>query len=327
MKIIYILTGILGINCHISMINPPSRRNQASSYYVSQGLVNYNLRSPLNVDPDFFTFPCKGFPQGPSVTTFNGNKISVTLEGTATHGGGHCQFGISYDDSNFLVLRTVLNSCLLDTMTYDFDLPENAPGGKITVFWTWVNRVGNREYYMECTDVTVNNGNPDNLYAELKGTELLVVNLPGYQTIGEWNPSDSPEQDGRTLFYNRKEIVLTVNNNGVTPERVERPERENPKRVERPEREKPERVERPERENPERVERPAPERIKKQKNIKKTKKEEVQNDKGDKITCNLGEMKCKNSGFNTCVHNNWVYKDCAPGTKCKQNGNSIICDF
>ena len=37
-------------------------------------------------------------------------------------------------------------------------------------------------------------------------------------------------------------------------------------------------------------------------------------------------MKCKNSGFNTCVHNNWVYRDCAVGTKCIQNGNSIICD-
>ena len=298
MKIIYILTSLLGINCHISMINPPSRRNQASSYYVSQGLVNYNLRSPLNVSPDFFTFPCKGFPQGPSVSTFNGNNIQVTLEGTAVHGGGHCQFGISYDDSNFIVLKTVLNSCLLDSMTYDFDLPENAPGGKMTVFWSWVNRVGNREYYMECTDVTVNNGNSANDFAELKGTELLVVNLPGYPTIGEWNPSDSPEQDGRTLFYNRREIVLTVNNNGerVLPETVERPEQQ-------------ERVERPEQQ--ERVDQVLPERV------------EILPELNG---CNLGEMKCKNSGFDMCVHNNWVYKECAPGTKCKQNGNSIICD-
>ena len=181
MKVVYILKFLLclnTINSHISMINPPSRRNQASSYYVSQGLVNYNLRSPLNVSPDFFTFPCKGFPIGPSMTTFNGNKITVTLEGTAIHGGGHCQFGISYDNSNFIVLYTVLNSCLLDSMTYSFDLPDNAPGGKMTVFWTWVNRVGNREYYMECTDVTVNNDNSPTKFAELKGTELLIVNLP-----------------------------------------------------------------------------------------------------------------------------------------------------
>ena len=80
--------------------------------------VNYDIRSPLYTNTDKFTFPCKGFPVGPPVTTYNSNSISVTLEGTATHGGGHCQFGVSYDNKNFLVLKTVLNSCLLDSMSY-----------------------------------------------------------------------------------------------------------------------------------------------------------------------------------------------------------------
>jgi hypothetical protein len=322
MKIIYILTSLLGINSHISMINPPSRRNQASSYYVSQGLVNYNLRSPLNVPPDFFSFPCKGFPQGPSVSTFNGNNIQVTLEGTAVHGGGHCQFGISYDNSHFLVLKTVLNSCLLDSMTYNFDLPDDAPGGKMTVFWTWVNRIGNREYYMECTDVTVNNGNSPNKFAELKGTELLVVNLPGYPTVPEWNPGDSAEKDGRTLFYNRREIVVTVNNNREQVKRPERDERvkrpEGNERVKRPEGD--ERVKRPERD--EQVE--CPEGDEREKHSERFEQVEMLTELNK---CNLGDMKCHNNGFDTCVYDNWVYKDCAPGTKCKQNGNSIICDY
>jgi hypothetical protein len=81
---------LVGISfAHISMSWPPSRRNQLSEYYRNNGLVNYNLRSPLNVQPDFFSFPCKGFPKGPSVTTFDSNTITVTLEGTAVHGGGH----------------------------------------------------------------------------------------------------------------------------------------------------------------------------------------------------------------------------------------------
>ena len=142
---------------HISMTYPPSRRNQLSEYYANIGLVNYNLRSPLNVSPDFFSFPCKGFPKGPVVATFEKNEITITLEGTATHGGGHCQFGISYDDNNFVVLKTVLNECLLNTMSYSYEIPTYARGDNITVFWTWINRIGNREYYMECTDVNVNN--------------------------------------------------------------------------------------------------------------------------------------------------------------------------
>ena len=319
MNVIYLCIALLSnrISSHISMSNPPSRRNAGSSYYMSQGLVNYNLRSPLNVGPDFFTFPCKGFPEGPSMATFS-NRISVTLEGTAVHGGGHCQFGVSYDNSNFLVLRTVLNSCLLDSMTYDFDLPEGAPGGKMTVFWSWVNRVGNREYYMECTDVTINNGNLENKMATLKGTELLVVNLPGYPTIPEWNPGDSPDKDGRNLFYSRQEKTITVNGNDEPikinlprlPIKVELPEKERP---ERPERQKYIKTKLPEKP----VKTEQPETI-----------EQVKTLLPKQSDCNvLGKMKCNGKGFDTCVYNKWVYRDCASGTECTQFGEFIICDF
>ena len=335
MNILYLLFLLSSnsIYAHISMSNPPSRRNAGSSYYTSQGLVNYNLRSPLNVSPDFFKFPCKGFSQGPSVSTFQGNKISVTLEGTATHGGGHCQFGVSYDNSNFLVLKTVLNSCLLDSMTYDFDLPEDAPGGKMTIFWSWVNRVGNREYYMECSDVTVNNGNSPNKKTTLKGTELLVVNLPGYSTVPEWNPGDSPDKDGRNLFFSRREISMVVNNGNSQINNQQKQEWERPKQEwERPKQE---------------LEKPKQEFEKQKHELEKLKQEleklrqELANPKPEwekfkKILpeqkkgfgCDrVGQMKCNGSGFDTCVHNTWVYRSCGAGTGCKQLGESIICDY
>lgn len=96
---------------HIQMMSPPPRRSKYSSYYLSNGLVNYNMNSPLITDG---TFPCKGFPKGPPTMEFISNTIRITLEGTATHGGGHCQFGISFDDTNFLVLETVIGTCLID---------------------------------------------------------------------------------------------------------------------------------------------------------------------------------------------------------------------
>jgi len=135
-------------NSHILMSYPPSRRSKYSEYYVTSGLVNYNLNSPLNVAPDYFTFPCKGFSKGPSTVTYNGRTVMLTLEGTATHGGGHCQFGVSYDNVNFVVLKTVMGSCLIEGMSYTFDLPDDIPSGELIVFWSWVNRIGNREYYM-----------------------------------------------------------------------------------------------------------------------------------------------------------------------------------
>ena len=262
---------------------PPSRRNQLSEYYSSIGLVNYDLRSPLGVPPDFFTFPCKGFPKGPSVVTFDTNEIKVTLEGTAVHGGGHCQFGISYDDRNFVVLKTVVSNCLLDSMSYSFTLPEDAKGDGVTIFWTWINRIGNREYYMECTDVTVNT---DGTRTNIRGKELLIVNQPGYPTVPEWELGAPSSIDGRDLLATRRDIVL---GSVATNKSISRKKKINWNTEEQ--------------------------------HSKQTENETHNCD------CVDGDMKCNGLGFDTCVGKEWVYRSCSSGTSCKQNGDSVICDY
>ena len=211
MLFILSLTRLISLcSAHIFMNFPPSRHSKYSSYYTEHLLVNYNLNSPLNVAPDYFTFPCKGFGVGPPTTTIYDNTVSVTLEGSAIHGGGHCQFGISFDNVNFLVLKTVIYSCLLDSKSYSFKLPDNTPSGNLIVFWSWINKIGNREYYMECADVNVVNSNTNRNVA-LQGTELLVVNLPGYELVGEWYTGDPPSKTGEDLLLQRKQITLNVN--------------------------------------------------------------------------------------------------------------------
>ena len=39
----------------------------------------------------------------------------------------------------------------------------------------------------------------------------------------------------------------------------------------------------------------------------------------------LGVLTCSGTGFLTCTHRGNVFKPCAPGTACSQQGNSIIC--
>lgn len=307
MKIIYLIKLInlgLGIcQAHMFMSNPPSRRNKYSSYYLSNSLVDYNIMAPLNVAP--YIFPCKGFEKGPSTATINSNSVSITLEGTAIHGGGHCQFGISYNDKDFLVLKTVLYTCLLDSLTYTFDLPFDIPSGRVTVFWTWINKIGNREYYMECADVNVNNGNNGIIGTVIKGKELLVVNLPGYPTIPEWGSSTDPSITGEQLLSERNDfsilahpensvdmIVTTTTTTTKTDTTVSKS-------------------------------RTITEISTSSKNVIAT---DVVNKNQD--GCNNGEMKCVNSGFGTCVNNIWIYRDCGVGTYCKQFlKNYIICDF
>ena len=196
---------LLPVHAHMQMRIPPPRWSQYSTYYASNNKINYNLNSPLNVAPDYFTFPCKGFAKGPPTTTVFTNDIPIVLEGTATHGGGHCQFGITYDNVHFLVLNTVYDNCLIDSLEYTLTLPPNIPQSNFTIFWTWINKIGNREYYMDCVDISLINGNilneePVIIY----GKSLLVVNLPGFPIIPEF-PHEGM-YNGQDLLNNRPNI-------------------------------------------------------------------------------------------------------------------------
>ena len=306
----YLLFIVVNCDAHIFMRSPPSRRSQYSSYYTSQNLVNYDLNAPLNmnVGGSFFTFPCKGFPKGPATAQINGNTISVTLEGTATHGGGHCQFGISFDDTNFLVLRTVMDNCLISSMSYTFTVPPSMPNGDVTVFWTWVNAIGNREYYMECADVNVNNGNK-NRNVILHGKELLVVNLPGYPSIPEF--PNKGMYSGHDLFEARKDF--SVSPVGFLPKPSEVPKPKEPvcdnvcnyndtlsttSRIGQS--------------NPSII----------------TVFTTLPTDRASRRSCSPGSMRCQGDDtFEMCDHDDWVSFSCAPGTKCVQSGNLILCDF
>lgn len=208
-KILYYFSSFIYLTkCHVEMRFPPPRRSKYSQYYLQNNLVDYNLMAPINAG---YSYPCKGYAKGPSTTTINGNIINIQLEGSAIHGGGHCQFGITTNDNDFLVLNTIIRNCLLSGMSYSIQLPNDFPNTEITVFWTWVNAIGNREYYMDCADITIDNGNT-NTQSIITGLDLLVLNLPGYTTIPEFpNPG---MYDGSELFDSRLQKSITINNQG-----------------------------------------------------------------------------------------------------------------
>lgn len=41
------------------------------------------------------------------------------------------------------------------TLTYDFTVPSHAPSGEALFAWTWQNKIGNREFYMDCAVVQI----------------------------------------------------------------------------------------------------------------------------------------------------------------------------
>ncbi|KAJ3086964.1 hypothetical protein HK102_012088, partial [Quaeritorhiza haematococci] len=137
-----------------------------------------------------------------------GQSIQVKFEGDAVHGGGHCQFALSYrGDSSFVVIQDVMKDCLKPgtptERSIEVKVPEGAPNGRAVFGWTWINELGNREYYMNCADVEITGGG-----GSLKGPKLLVANLPGFPTIA---PSEAGK-DGSAEFAARP--IIEVNGSG-----------------------------------------------------------------------------------------------------------------
>lgn len=156
---------------HMEMSTPAPRRSKWQPLN-KPGDIDYSIASPLNENSR--PFPCFGYPKGISSGTFRaGDKIPVEIVGTAPHEGGHCQFSISYDGSNFVVLQNVFGNCPSEARSFAVSLPGDAPAGDAVFAWTWINRIGGREFYMNCADIRIE-GPPT---GEIRGHEILFGNF------------------------------------------------------------------------------------------------------------------------------------------------------
>ncbi|KAJ2794710.1 hypothetical protein H4S07_006677, partial [Coemansia furcata] len=137
-------------------------------------------------------------------------SVTVTFApGGAPHGGGHCEFSLSYDGGNtFVVVYQVLSHCFgpdQSTRQYTFGLPSGLPSSDKAVFaWTWVNAIGNREFYMNCADVAISGGS-----ASYTGKQMTIANHNGYPTIPEFSGNFNTG-----LEYYNNATTITVSGSG-----------------------------------------------------------------------------------------------------------------
>jgi hypothetical protein len=131
--------------------------------------------SPL--DASGSDFPCKfkaGYTAtGPSTSIAIGSTQPLKFTGGATHGGGSCQISVTYDksptkNSVFKVIHSIEGGCPVQGVAgnagndanaaspteYTFPVPD-IPTGDAVIAWTWFNKIGNREMYMNCAPVTI----------------------------------------------------------------------------------------------------------------------------------------------------------------------------
>ena len=171
-------------------------------------------KSTLNNSPlagDGSDFPCKQRTgvydaEGASNTMALGSSQPLAFIGSATHGGGSCQVSITYDknptqSSTFKVIHSIEGGCpikgvagntgdsadAVDPDTYSFTVPTSLPTGTATLAWTWFNKVGNREMYMNCAPITITSASSkrsdeDGLMAR-NITQLMERDISAYNAL------------------------------------------------------------------------------------------------------------------------------------------------
>ncbi|TGO28275.1 hypothetical protein BPAE_0030g00140 [Botrytis paeoniae] len=212
------LTLVTVSNAHMIMTSP-----------VPYGVNTLN-NSPLEASGS--DFPCKQRDGVYEITTQNtmelGGSYDLAFKGSAVHGGGSCQVSITYDEtpsasSTFKVIHSIIGGCpmknvvgnngdnkdTIDPDTYNFTIPSTLPAGKATLAWTWFNKVGNREMYMNCAPVTLTGGSS-------KRSDLIARDQAAFSALPDMftanigngcstadskdvafpNPGDSVEYDG-----------------------------------------------------------------------------------------------------------------------------------
>jgi hypothetical protein len=132
--------------------------------------------SPLLADGS--DFPCKQRSgvydaEGASNTMAIGEPQTLSFIGSAVHGGGSCQVSLTTDlqptaSTQWMVIHSIQGNCPsnvtgnlpddasgLGAAVFQYTIPDGIAPGQYTIAWSWVNKIGNREFYMNCGPATI----------------------------------------------------------------------------------------------------------------------------------------------------------------------------
>ncbi|KAJ2237437.1 hypothetical protein H4R99_005410 [Coemansia sp. RSA 1722] len=211
---------------HMEMTSPCPRYSPKCSSLVPLPpgkTYDYNLNTPIGSNGNVQAPLCKYTAPWPATTDTWTAGQSVTVKFYpygATHSGGHCEFSLSYDGGNsFVVVHQELRYCFFtgnpnnggtdSIRSYTFTLPANLPGTDHAIFaWTWVNAVGNREFYNNCGDIAIKGS-----AGSYTGKKMTIANYgAGYPTIPEFIGN----YDTGISYYTTNTEQVTVNGAGYS---------------------------------------------------------------------------------------------------------------
>ncbi|KAM0793788.1 hypothetical protein ACM66B_001205 [Microbotryomycetes sp. NB124-2] len=206
----------VSVQAHIQLFYPPPIRSKFDPQ-TPESMIDYSMTSPLLADGS--NYPCKGYTTPSAYSTLNsvatleaGKTFNVTLDGTAVHGGGSCQFSVSYDQGKtFAVIASIIGGCPIG-LQFSVPIPSSLPSAKKATFaWTWFNLIGNREEYMNCAIVDIKGSSSSSytgptLFRANTFADNTCITVEGEEVVFP-NPGPSVQYFG-TSTRNSKPTVL-----------------------------------------------------------------------------------------------------------------------
>jgi hypothetical protein len=188
------------VEAHLVMVDPVPYNSDPSN------------NSPL--DASGSNFPCKitgDYTVVKENYMMKGENQSMIFHGGITHGGGSCQISITPDrapskDTKWSVIKSIEGGCMDATeskvsmgnsptmvtpFSLNYTIPASVQAGEYTIAWTWFNRLGNREMYMNCAPITITESSSSSKgfgSAEMEETSLedlpplFIANINGCLT-------------------------------------------------------------------------------------------------------------------------------------------------
>lgn len=144
-----------------------------------------------------------------------GETLPLSFTGSAVHGGGSCQVSVfklgtdgkvTANPDDFKVIHTIIGGCPATGVgnlavsgadsdgrptapectsndqtecrkKYQIPIPKDLPNGDYVYSWTWLNKIGNREFYQNCAPIkVVGGGSDDSFLSTLPG--IFFANIP-----------------------------------------------------------------------------------------------------------------------------------------------------
>ncbi|KAF9976755.1 hypothetical protein BGZ73_007890 [Actinomortierella ambigua] len=174
--LLFLVTLIASASAHMGLLYPTPRGGFGTKHY------NGRVHTWIGYKDSKWTqrFPCGGYPLGPETKMKAGQVIWVRFLASAMkdadikkqpkkpsspkkefkqarHGGGMCEFSLSYDGGKtFRLIARYTKTCPDAYYKWPVRIPKNVPSctkrGKCLFVWSWTANIL-PQYYMNCADI------------------------------------------------------------------------------------------------------------------------------------------------------------------------------